>query len=255
MARPDLDRLLNLVIEKANSEKTRIKELVDRFMNICVNGDEAEYESLVRTLMREGRAIVPELMKHFEEEQELKRKGILDMLGRVGDKNAVVINSIKLHLSDRHPAVRAQAAKAVAALAGPTTVDELIEVVETGKKLLMTRGALTTFSIANDVAKYFAIIPAIGGTLYASGIEGGPLEALNIMRLASPESAVLSAVIFNAIIIVLLIPLALRGVKYRAIGAGAVLRKNILIYGIGGLIAPFVGIKLIDILVRAFGLI
>jgi K+-transporting ATPase ATPase B chain len=126
---------------------------------------------------------------------------------------------------------------------------KLIEVVETGKKLLMTRGALTTFSIANDVAKYFAIIPAITGTLYAVNGSAGPLSALNIMKLASPESAVLSAVIFNALIIISLIPLALRGVKYRAIGASAVLRKNILIYGVGGLIAPFIGIKLIDIVI------
>jgi K+-transporting ATPase ATPase B chain len=130
---------------------------------------------------------------------------------------------------------------------------KLIEVVETGKKLLMTRGALTTFSIANDVAKYFAIIPAITGTLYAVSGNTGPLSALNIMKLTSPESAVLSAVIFNALIIISLIPLALRGVKYRAIGASAVLRKNILLYGVGGLIAPFIGIKLIDILIVALG--
>jgi K+-transporting ATPase ATPase B chain len=132
---------------------------------------------------------------------------------------------------------------------------KLIEVVETGKKLLMTRGALTTFSIANDVAKYFAIIPAITGTLYAVNGSAGPLSALNIMKLASPESAVLSAVIFNALIIISLIPLALRGVKYRAIGASAVLRKNILIYGVGGLIAPFIGIKLIDIVINWINLI
>jgi potassium-transporting ATPase ATP-binding subunit len=130
---------------------------------------------------------------------------------------------------------------------------KLIEVVETGKKLLMTRGALTTFSIANDVAKYFAIIPAITGTLYAVSGSTGPLSALNIMKLTSPESAVLSAVIFNALIIISLIPLALRGVKYSALGASAVLRKNILIYGVGGLIAPFIGIKLIDILIVALG--
>jgi len=130
---------------------------------------------------------------------------------------------------------------------------KLIEVVETGKKLLMTRGSLTTFSIANDVAKYFAIIPAMTGILYATHGSVGPLSALNIMHLASPESAVLSAVIFNALIIVLLIPLALRGVKYRAIGASAVLRKNILLYGVGGLIVPFIGIKLIDLLIVALG--
>ena len=120
---------------------------------------------------------------------------------------------------------------------------KLIEVVEIGKQLLMTRGTLTTFSIANDVAKYFAIVPA----LFAAAIPG--LNALNIMALKSPESAILSAVIFNAIIIPLLIPLALRGVRYRPIGASALLRRNLLVYGLGGVVAPFIGIKLIDMIV------
>jgi K+-transporting ATPase ATPase B chain len=125
---------------------------------------------------------------------------------------------------------------------------KLIQIVEIGKQLLMTRGALTTFSIANDVAKYFAILPAMFGLLYAASAgQAGPLSALNIMRLHSPESAILSAVIFNALIIVALIPLALAGVKYRAVGAAQVLLRNLLIYGIGGLIAPFVGIKIIDL--------
>jgi len=132
---------------------------------------------------------------------------------------------------------------------------KLIDVVETGKQLLMTRGALTTFSIANDVAKYFAIIPAIFGTLYAlSGAVSGPLAALNVMHLHSPQSAILSAVIFNALIIIALIPLALRGVRYRAEGAAVVLRRNLLIYGLGGLIAPFAGIKLIDLLLIVLGM-
>jgi K+-transporting ATPase ATPase B chain len=117
---------------------------------------------------------------------------------------------------------------------------KLIEVVETGKQMLMTRGSLTTFSIANDVAKYFAIIPAAFATTYPQ------LDALNVMRLASPFSAILSAVIFNAIIIVVLIPLALKGVKYRALGAAVLLRRNLLIYGLGGILVPFAGIKLID---------
>jgi K+-transporting ATPase ATPase B chain len=125
---------------------------------------------------------------------------------------------------------------------------KLIEIVEIGKQLLMTRGALTTFSIANDVAKYFAIIPAMFVAFYPG------LDALNIMRLATPESAILSAIIFNALIIIALIPLALKGVAYRAIGAAAVLRRNLLIYGLGGLIVPFVGIKLIDVIVTALGL-
>jgi potassium-transporting ATPase ATP-binding subunit len=131
---------------------------------------------------------------------------------------------------------------------------KLIDVVEIGKQLLMTRGALTTFSIANDVAKYFAILPAIFAGLYA--IEGarGPLQQLDIMHLHSPQSAILSAVIFNALIIVALIPLALKGVAYRHGGAEAVLRRNLMIYGLGGLVAPFVGIKLIDIGLTVFGL-
>jgi len=123
---------------------------------------------------------------------------------------------------------------------------KLIEVVETGKQLLMTRGALTTFSIANDVAKYFAIIPAIATLLYVTSSGIAPLSVLNIMNLTNPESAILSAVIFNALIIVALIPLALKGVKYRPISANRVLALNIVIYGIGGIIIPFIGIKLID---------
>ena len=125
---------------------------------------------------------------------------------------------------------------------------KLIEVVEIGKQLLMTRGALTTFSIANDVAKYFAIIPAMFLAFYPQ------LEVLNIMHLASPQSAILSAIIFNALIIIALIPLALKGVAYRAIGAGALLRRNLLIYGLGGIIIPFIGIKAIDLVVAALNL-
>ena len=125
---------------------------------------------------------------------------------------------------------------------------KLIEIVEIGKQLLMTRGTLTTFSIANDVAKYFAIIPAMFLTAYPA------LGALNIMRLQTPESAILSAVIFNALIIVALVPLALRGVQFKPMGAAALLRRNLLIYGIGGIIAPFVGIKAIDVVITAIGL-
>ncbi|HMG35895.1 MAG TPA: potassium-transporting ATPase subunit KdpB [Blastocatellia bacterium] len=132
---------------------------------------------------------------------------------------------------------------------------KLIEIVEIGKQLLMTRGALTTFSIANDVAKYFAIIPAMFSTLYAvAGAKSGPLGALNIMRLATPESAILSAVIFNALIIIALVPLALRGIKYRPLGAAAVLRRNLFIYGVGGIIIPFIGIKIIDVIITALHL-
>ncbi len=127
---------------------------------------------------------------------------------------------------------------------------KLIEVVEVGKQLLMTRGSLTTFSIANDVAKYFAIIPAIAISLYSGKTGVGPLSALNVMNLGSPQSAILSAVIFNAIIIVMLIPLALKGVQYRPVSANEALTRNLLIFGLGGILAPFIGIKLIDILIN-----
>jgi K+-transporting ATPase ATPase B chain len=125
---------------------------------------------------------------------------------------------------------------------------KLIEIVETGKQMLMTRGALTTFSIANDVSKYFAIIPAAFASTYPA------LGALNIMHLATPASAILSAVIFNALIIIALIPLALKGIRYRPVGAALLLRNNLLIYGLGGLIVPFVGIKIIDLMLVALGL-
>ncbi|HQX05854.1 MAG TPA: HAD-IC family P-type ATPase, partial [Zoogloea sp.] len=125
---------------------------------------------------------------------------------------------------------------------------KLIEVVETGKQMLMTRGSLTTFSIANDIAKYFAIIPAAFVGTYPQ------LAALNVMGLSSPGSAILSAVIFNALIIVFLIPLALKGVPYRPVGAATLLRRNLAIYGLGGILVPFVGIKLIDLILAATGM-
>ena len=125
---------------------------------------------------------------------------------------------------------------------------KLIEIVEIGKQMLMTRGSLTTFSIANDVAKYFAIIPAAFASTYPQ------LNALNVMQLTTPASAILSAVIFNALIIVALIPLALKGLTYRALGAAVLLRRNLFIYGLGGLIVPFIGIKIIDMLLRVLGL-
>ena len=125
---------------------------------------------------------------------------------------------------------------------------KLIEIVEIGKQLLMTRGALTTFSIANDVAKYFAIIPAMFIVFYPQ------LQTLNIMQLGSPQSAILSAIVFNALIIIALIPLSLKGVKYRPVGAASILRRNLLVYGVGGIVVPFIGIKIIDVLVNAVGL-
>ena len=126
---------------------------------------------------------------------------------------------------------------------------KLIEVVEIGKQLLMTRGALTTFSIANDVAKYFAIIPAMFLAFYPQ------LGALNVMGLSTPQSAILSAIIFNALIIIALIPLALRGVRFRPVGAAVLLRRNLLLYGLGGILVPFIGIKAIDLVVNAMHLV
>jgi K+-transporting ATPase ATPase B chain len=126
---------------------------------------------------------------------------------------------------------------------------KLLEVVEVGKQLLMTRGSLTTFSIANDVAKYFAILPAMFMGVFPE------IAPLNVMRLASPNSAVLAAVIFNALIIIALVPLALHGVKYRPLGAAAIFRRSMLVYGVGGIVAPFLGIKLIDLGLAAVGLV
>jgi len=128
---------------------------------------------------------------------------------------------------------------------------KLIEIVEVGKQLLITRGALTTFSIANDIAKYFAILPAIFAATYATPGHDGPLDKLNIMALGTPRSAIISAIVFNALVIPLLVPLALRGVRYRPLGATALLRRNVLIYGLGGLVAPFIGIKLVDLVVHS----
>lgn len=125
---------------------------------------------------------------------------------------------------------------------------KLIEVVNIGKQLLMTRGALTTFSISNDVAKYFAVLPAAFATTYPA------LKALDVMRLSSPASAILSAVIFNAVIIIALVPLALRGVRYRPVGAAQLLRDNLLAYGLGGLLVPFLGIKALDLLLSSLGI-
>jgi K+-transporting ATPase ATPase B chain len=131
---------------------------------------------------------------------------------------------------------------------------KLMDIVEIGKQLIMTRGALTTFSLTNDVAKYFAILPAMFAGVYAT-TGRGPLAAMDIMHLHSPETAILSAVIFNALIIVALIPLALKGVKYRPLGAAAILRRNLLIYGLGGVVAPFIGIKLIDLIITGLRIV
>jgi K+-transporting ATPase ATPase B chain len=189
-------------------------------------------------------------LKRIREEQTLGK-----MVGMIGDGTndapALAQADVGIAMNSGTQAAR-EAGNMIDLDSNPT---KLIEVVEIGKQLLMTRGSLTTFSIANDIAKYFAIIPAISTFLYAVHFNDGPLAALNIMRLASPQSAILSAVIFNAIIIVLLIPLALKGVKYRPEGAAAILKRNLFFYGFGGLIAPFAGIKLIDLFITAIKLI
>jgi potassium-transporting ATPase ATP-binding subunit len=184
-------------------------------------------------------------LRRIREEQE---KGHL--VGMIGDGTndapALAQADVGIAMNSGTQAAR-EAGNMVDLDSNPT---KLIEVVEVGKQLLMTRGALTTFSIANDVAKYFAIIPAISVALYAGSNGQGPLSALNIMKLGSPESAILSAIIFNALIIIALIPLALKGVAYKPISANRALAKNLLIYGLGGIIAPFIGIKIIDILIN-----
>jgi potassium-transporting ATPase ATP-binding subunit len=184
-------------------------------------------------------------LRRIREEQE---KGHL--VGMIGDGTndapALAQADVGIAMNSGTQAAR-EAGNMVDLDSNPT---KLIEVVEVGKQLLMTRGALTTFSIANDVAKYFAIIPAISIALYAGTNGQGPLSALNIMRLGSPESAIMSAIIFNALIIIALIPLALKGVPYKPISANKALTKNLLIYGLGGLVAPFIGIKIIDLLIN-----
>jgi potassium-transporting ATPase ATP-binding subunit len=180
-------------------------------------------------------------MRYIKEEQ--KNGKLVAMMGDgTNDAPALAQADVAVAMNTGTQAAK-EAANMVDLDSDPT---KLLEVIEIGKQLLITRGNITTFSIANDVAKYFAIIPA----MFMVAIPG--FRALNIMRLATPESAILSAVIFNAIIIPLLIPLALRGVKYKPLGATAMLRRNLLIYGFGGIITPFIGIKLIDIIVRLF---
>lgn len=186
-------------------------------------------------------------LRKIREEQANGR--LVGMIGDgTNDAPALAQSDVGIAMSSGTQAAR-EAGNMVDLDSNPT---KLIEVVEVGKQLLMTRGALTTFSIANDVAKYFAIIPAIGLTLYAGTSDKGALSVLNIMNLCSPESAILSAIIFNALIIIFLIPLALKGIKYRAESPSKSLLRNLCIYGLGGIVSPFIGIKLIDMLLQIF---
>jgi potassium-transporting ATPase ATP-binding subunit len=187
----------------------------------------------------------PEAKMHLIKEEQAKGKLVAMTGDGTNDAPALAQADVGVAMNTGTQAAK-EAGNMVDLDSNPT---KLLEVVEIGKQMLMTRGVLTTFSIANDVAKYFAIIPAMFMGVYPQ------IAPLNIMHLASPQSAILSAVIFNAIIIILLIPLALRGVQYRPIGAGPLLARSLLIYGVGGVVAPFIGIKLIDLVLETIGLV
>jgi len=230
--------------------KKRFSELRDMgIKTIMITGDNPltaaaiAAEAGVDDFMAEAKP--EDKLERIRKEQDLGR--LVGMIGDgTNDAPALAQADVGIAMNSGTQSAR-EAGNMVDLDSNPT---KLIEVVEVGKQLLMTRGALTTFSIANDVAKYFAIIPAIAASLYARTNSAGPLSTLNIMKLATPESAILSAVIFNALIIILLVPLALAGVRYRPVSATKALSLNLLIFGLGGLIAPFLGIKLIDILIN-----
>jgi K+-transporting ATPase ATPase B chain len=241
------------VVHLKDVVKGGIKERFDRFRamgirTVMITGDNPRTaaaiarEAGVDDFLAEA---TPEAKMHLIKEEQSKGKLVAMTGDGTNDAPALAQADVGVAMNTGTQAAK-EAGNMVDLDSNPT---KLLEVVEIGKQMLMTRGVLTTFSIANDVAKYFAIIPAMFMSVYPE------IAPLNIMHLASPQSAILSAVIFNAIIIILLIPLALRGVRYRAIGAGPLLARSLLIYGVGGVIAPFIGIKLIDLMLEAVGLI
>jgi K+-transporting ATPase ATPase B chain len=247
----DGDRILG-VIHLKDIVKGGIKERFDRFRamgirTVMITGDNPRTaaaiarEAGVDDFLAEA---TPEAKLDYIRKEQAKGKLVAMTGDGTNDAPALAQADVGVAMNTGTQAAR-EAGNMVDLDSNPT---KLLEVVEVGKQLLMTRGTLTTFSIANDVAKYFAILPALFMATFPQ------LAPLNVMRLSSPYSAILAAVIFNALIIVLLIPLALRGVKYRPLGAAAILRRNMLIYGLGGLVAPFVGIKVIDVALTAVGL-
>jgi len=252
LAVSDGARVLGIVHLK-DVVKGGIKERFDRFRamgirTVMITGDNPRTASAIA---REAGVddflaeATPEAKMRLIKEEQAKGKLVAMTGDGTNDAPALAQADVGVAMNTGTQAAK-EAGNMVDLDSNPT---KLLEVVEVGKQLLMTRGTLTTFSIANDVAKYFAILPALFVAAYPE------LAPLDVMHLASPFSAILSAVIFNAIIIVLLIPLALKGVKYRPIGAAAVLRRSLLIYGVGGVIAPFIGIKLVDVLLAAVGIV
>jgi K+-transporting ATPase ATPase B chain len=252
LAVSDSNRVLG-VIHLKDVVKGGINERFDRFRamgirTIMITGDNRRTaaaiarEAGVDDFLAEA---TPEAKLRLIQEEQAKGKLVAMTGDGTNDAPALAQADVGVAMNTGTQAAK-EAGNIVDLDSNPT---KLLEVVEVGKQLLMTRGCLTTFSTANDVAKYFAILPALFMGVFPE------IASLNIMHLASPQSAILSAVIFNALIIIALIPLALRGVRYRPLGAAALLRRSLLIYGVGGVIAPFVGIKLIDLCLEAVGLV
>jgi K+-transporting ATPase ATPase B chain len=251
LAVADGNRVLGLVHLK-DIVKGGIKERFDRFRamgirTVMITGDNPRtaaaiaQESGVDDFLAEA---TPETKMKLIKEEQAKGKLVAMTGDGTNDAPALAQADVGVAMNTGTQAAK-EAGNMVDLDSNPT---KLLEVVEVGKQLLMTRGSLTTFSIANDVAKYFAILPAMFMTVFPE------IAPLNVMHLASPTSAILSAVIFNALIIIALIPLALRGVAYRPIGAAGLFRRAMLIYGVGGIIAPFIGIKVIDVMLEVVGL-